>query len=172
MLCYELHLMPVSRRCSPAVLHLSLCGRAMRLQLCVCGLWLCSDVQEEQLAAAALAADGCNVILASSGGKLSHLRLSSVRQSGRAAGCIKVRVPQGGQQQQQYHHSSSTSTPALSPNIARLDRTSRGLAGQSGWSNSSMLLGQPSLLHGNASDFVYLILLCTIVGFAPVPVLQ
>eukprot|EP00775_Hariotina_reticulata_P008929 gene8929-9106_t len=45
--------------------------------------------EAEQLAAAALAADGCNIILASSGGKLSHIRISTVRQSSRAAGCIK-----------------------------------------------------------------------------------
>jgi hypothetical protein len=51
---------------------------------------LCCCLQGEQLAAGALAQEGSNVILASSGGMLAHFPVNSVRQAGRAAGCIKV----------------------------------------------------------------------------------
>lgn len=48
-------------------------------------------LQGEQLAAGGLALDGSSVVLASSGGLLAHFPLDTVRQAGRAAGCIKVR---------------------------------------------------------------------------------
>jgi hypothetical protein len=53
-------------------------------------------LQGEQLAAGGLAPDGSHVVLASSGGLLAHFPLDTVRQAGRAAGCIKVRVCGGG----------------------------------------------------------------------------
>lgn len=56
----------------------------------MCAVLRCLVSQDEQLAAAGLAPDGSHVVLASSNGLLAHFPLDIVRQSSRAAGCIKV----------------------------------------------------------------------------------
>jgi hypothetical protein len=78
--CFE------SIRCAPGALQDAQLHRLMF----VCCFPRCT-AQGEQLAAGGLAPDGSHVILASSGGLLSHFPLDTVRQAGRAAGCVKVR---------------------------------------------------------------------------------
>lgn len=53
------------------------------------GLAAVKLLEGEQLAAGGLAPDRSHVVLASSGGLLAHFPLDTVRQAGRAAGCIK-----------------------------------------------------------------------------------